>query len=92
MKNEKQTTAVPTYSSIKIDIERAFGHEKIKSADEQKQIVSLKLELYRAQHKLTVEALAKLIGVSKQQLIRWRKAEYLPDPYRMKRLEELKIV
>lgn len=58
----------------------------------EKEVLSLKLKAFRAEHRLTQIELADKIGVSKAQIIRWEQRKNRPNKIAVKRMEDLGIL
>jgi len=54
--------------------------------------IAIKLKIYQDKKGLTQEGLADTIGVTRRQIIRWKKKESLPSKLAMKRMRDLEIV
>lgn len=80
------------YQSTSHAIKLHYEQEKEKTDKEIKEEVSLQLQLFRRKHGLTLDQLAKEIGVSKIQVIRWEKQISKPNQIAILRLKDLKIL
>ncbi len=63
-----------------------------KTEEDRRRDLALRLRSYREMHDLTQDDLAKRIGISKRQLIRWEKAERTPQKPQIRILKDLGIL
>jgi len=60
--------------------------------DKQKETISIKLRLYRADNNLTQDQLAEKLEVARTQIVRWESAKHKPQQWVIKLLKEHKIL
>ena len=59
--------------------------------DKQKEEISIKLRLYRADNNLTQDQLAEKLEVARTQIVRWESAKHKPQQWVIRLLKEQKI-
>jgi len=67
-------------------IDDHYGQKKEKTVEEIKHEISLTLKAYRAEYRLTQEQLAKKLGFTRMQVIRWEDRKSKPSNAAMKLL------
>ena len=66
---------------------------KVKDKEEARaKMLPVRLKAYIIRNKLTQESLANDLGVSRMELFRWLRGEYVPRDEVMRKLEERKII
>lgn len=80
------------YSDTKTSIALHYVKIAKKTDKEIKEEVSLKVQLYRKENKLTLEQFADKVGVSKMQIIRWEAMRSKPNQLAMEKLRALKVI
>ena len=67
--------------------------DKVKNKEKARaKMLPVRLKAYIIRNKLTQESLADELGVSRMELFRWLRGEYIPRDDAMKKLEERKII
>jgi DNA-binding transcriptional regulator YiaG len=67
------------YKEIMQRINAHYGQKTEKTDIELKNEISLKLKAYRLEHRLTQDELAKKLGYSRMQIIRWEEKKSKPN-------------
>jgi len=60
--------------------------------EKQKHAIGVSIRVYRLGNKLTMEELAKRLGVTKMEIIRWEKARNLPNKTKLELLRKEGII
>lgn len=69
-------------------LEEAAGKDK----EKQKKAIAQQIKIYRLGNKLTQDELARKLGVTKMEIIRWEGEQYMPSKLALERLKELGVI